>query len=400
MMKFLARLFAPLASLRLTVFCLAAAMVLVFAGTLAQRSLDPFVVQTRYFQSWMVWWEASPGGFRMPMFPGGHLIGAVLLANLLVSLIARFRLTWRKTGTQLIHLGLIIMLAGGLITDLFSVSSFMGINEGQTKNYSEDDQRVELAVIDPSGTEMDTVTTIPGKRLARGGEIAHESLPFRLVVRGFYQNSEINMIGGNSVAAIPASTKGTGARVSVTAKPPATGLNERDTMSVVVEVKPADGGEPLGTWLVSDALAAVQDLDFKGKTWTLQLRPLRYYKPYSLTLDEFSHEVYPGSQIPKDFSSHVTLDDPVLGDRRPVRIYMNHPLRHQGDTYYQSSFNQRGFDTILQVVRNPGYATPYIACIVISMGLIWQFMFHLVHFIARRSALERKPAVGKPQTAV
>lgn len=385
MMKPLARLLGPLASLRLTVFCLSAAMVLVFAGTIAQRTMDIFIVQTQYFQSWLVWWQSAPGGFRFPMFPGGHLIGAVLLANLVASFIVRFEWSFRKIGFYLTHIGLIIMLAGGLATDLLSVNSFMRLMEGETKNYSESDQQVELAVIDPSDGEMDAVTAIPGARLARGGEITHPSLPFKLVVRGFYQNSELAMIGGEAASAVPASNKGTGSRVSIKAKAPATGVNERNSMSAVLEVFPSKGGESLGTWLVSDVLSAAQEIPHEGKTWTLQLRPQRHYKPYSLTLVDFSHTVYPGSQIPKDFSSHVTLDDPTIGDRRPVRIYMNHPLRHQGDTYYQSSFMQQGSGTVLQVVRNPSYAAPYVACAVISVGLIWQFMFHLIGFIARRS---------------
>ncbi|MCF7675395.1 MAG: cytochrome c biogenesis protein ResB, partial [Akkermansiaceae bacterium] len=185
---------------------------------------------------------------------------------------------------------------------------------------------------------------------------------------------------------VPASTMGTGTRVSVTAKAPATRRTDRrDIVSAVIEVMPAGGGKSLGTWLVSDGLAAAQKLELDGKTWTIQLRKMRYYKPYSLTLDDFSHKVYPGSQIPKDFSSHITLDDPTLGDRRAVRIYMNHPLRHQGDTYYQSSFMQQDAGTVLQVVRNPGYTAPYIACVIVSVGLIWQFMIHLVQFIVRRS---------------
>lgn len=390
MMKAISRLLAPIASLRLTVFCLAAAMVLVFAGTIAQRTMDIYIVQTQYFQSWVVWWQSAPGSFRIPMFPGGHLIGAVLLVNLLASMITRFKWSWRKLGIQLIHLGLIIMLGGGLATDLFSVNSFMRLMEGETRNYSEDDQRVELAVIDTSDAAMDTVTAIPGARLAKGGEIVHNSLPFRLAVSGFYQNSELNMIGEKSPGVVPASTKGVGTRVSVTAKPPATGVNERNTMSAVVEVISAKGGS-LGTWLLSDALASAQEVELEGKVWTIQLRPARYYKPYSLTLVDFSHTVYPGSQIPKDFSSHVTLDDPTIGDRRPVRIYMNHPLRHQGDTYYQSSFMQQGTGTVLQVVRNPGFAAPYIACGVISAGLIWQFMAHLIQFITRRGAKRQSP---------
>ena len=40
------------------------------------------------------------------------------------------------------------MLAGGLFTDLFAVESHMRLSGGDTKNYSEDHQHMELAVID------------------------------------------------------------------------------------------------------------------------------------------------------------------------------------------------------------------------------------------------------------
>src|SRR5512137_381567 len=112
--------------------------------------------------------------------------------------------------------------------------------------------------------------------------------------------------GGPSVAA---STMGTGARVAVTAKPRATRMDERDSMSAVLEIIPAKGGESLGTWLVSDSLAAPQEFEVDGRKWSIQLRPARYYKPYSLTLKDFTHEVYPGTEIPKNFSSKVNLAD-------------------------------------------------------------------------------------------
>jgi hypothetical protein len=39
---------------------------------------------------------------------------------------------------------------------------------------------------------------------------------------------------------------------------------------------------------------------------------------------------------------------------------------------------------VLQVVRNPGWLTPYIGCALVGAGLVIQFMFHLVGFIAKR----------------
>ena len=100
------------------------------------------------------------------------------------------------------------MLAGGLATDLFSVSSYMRLKEGETKNYSEDSMRMELAVTDLTDPETDQVTAVPGEVLADGGAITHESLPFRIVVRGFYRNSELRMIGQNGGSSVPASSQG------------------------------------------------------------------------------------------------------------------------------------------------------------------------------------------------
>jgi len=383
MMTALTRLLGGLSSLRLTIICLAAAFVLVFAGTLAQVRLGLFFVQEQYFQSWFVWWSASSGSFKIPVFPGGHLIGAVLLVNLLASLVRRFSVSWRKLGIQLIHLGIIIMLAGGLATDLFSVSSFMRLKEGETKNYSDDSTRMELAVTDLTKKESAQVTAVPGDVLADGGTITHKSLPFRMVVKGFFRNSDLQMIGQDNSSAVPAASNGAGMRISIKAIPRATKMDARDVMSAVLEIVPANGGASLGTWLVSDAMAVPQEFDLDGRHWSLELRPARYYKPYSLSLIDFTHETYPGTQIAKNFSSKVTLDDAEQNEHRQAVIYMNHPLRYRGDTYYQSGFEPDNSGTVLQVVRNPSYQAPYIACVLVSLGLIFQFTLHLTGFARR-----------------
>src|SRR4029077_9225778 len=148
-------------SLKRTIVCLAAGMALIFAGTLAQVHLGIHEAQQRYFQSWLVWWPAEGSGFKIPIFPGGHFIGAVLLVNLIAAHAKRFRWAWRKLGIHLTHAGLIIMLAGGLFTDPFAVERHMRLTGGETKNYSEHQRRVELAVIDTTSSDFDQVTAIP-----------------------------------------------------------------------------------------------------------------------------------------------------------------------------------------------------------------------------------------------
>jgi ResB-like family protein len=372
-------------SLKLTIVCLAAGMALIFAGTLAQVHLGIHEAQQRYFQSWLVWWPAEGHGFRIPIFPGGHLIGAVLLINLIAAHAKRFHWAWRKLGIHLTHAGLIIMLAGGLFTDLFAVESHMRLQGGDTKNYSEDQRHMELAVIDTTDNDLDQVTAIPESILKTNRTIDHWSLPFKIVVRNFYQNSRLRMLNEAGGEARPIANQGPGAMIAVEPIPRTTAQDERDVPAAAIEIVPKDGGS-LGTWLVSDALGAPQTFSCAGRSWLIAMRTARYYKSYSVTLQKFTHERYAGTEIPKNFASKVTLIDPERSVNRDVLIYMNHPLRYRGETFYQAGFELNDQATILQVVHNPSFLAPYFACVIVAAGLLVQFGIHLVGFARKRRA--------------
>jgi hypothetical protein len=113
------------------------------------------------------------------------------------------------------------------------------------------------------------------------------------------------------------------------------------------------------------------------------LRSERHYQPFSITLEKFSHDIYAGTDIPKNFSSKIRLNL-ADGNTREVLIYMNNPLRYAGLTYYQQSFANEDRTSILEVVRNPSWLVPYIACTAIALGLVIQFLIHLVAFAGKR----------------
>jgi hypothetical protein len=131
-----------------------------------------------------------------------------------------------------------------------------------------------------------------------------------------------------------------------------------------------------------------------GKNFTFALRPRRIYFPFSLKLLKATHTVYEGTDIPKDFRSLVQLQNPQTGENREVEISMNHPLRYVGLTFYQYQMDAgqsaqqagRAPSSVLQVVHNPGWLTPYIGCAMVAAGLVIQFMFHLVGFVSKRKA--------------
>lgn len=377
------RLYAVLTSLRLTVVCLVLAMVLVFWGTLAQVELGLYRVQKEFFQSLFVCWQPAGTTLRIPVFPGGYLLGGVLLANLILAHRRFYRATWRQAGIVLIHAGLVLLLVGQWTSDLLSVESVLHLREGETKNYSEMPRQVELAIVDTSDPRLDRVVAVPQSLLEAGGELRVAALPFGVRVRRFVPNA---MLAERSPgdARPPAASQGAGARVILAELPPASGPAARDVPAAVIELLGAEGS--LGTWLVSELLPEPQTCRVEGRSFSLAMRPRRLVKPYSLTLLEFRRETYPGTDIPREFSSRLRLRDDRTGEERQVLIYMNHPLRHGGETYYQADYDPDDRGTVLQVVRNPTWLTPYLACGLVSVGLIFQCLRRLLEFTASRWA--------------
>lgn len=371
-----------LSSLRLTVVCLGLGMLLVFLGTLAQVHLGIHAVQARYFQSLLVYWSPAGANWKIPILPGGYLLGTVLLLNLLAAHAVRFQLSKKKLGIILLHFGVILLLIGQLLTGLYARETQMRMDEGQTLGYSEAPREVELAVIDSTDPNFDQVVAIPEEVLAHQGMIQNPTLPFTIKVREFMPNSRLATRSQVPQAPPSAATVGFGKNVVVTPEPPTVKDDERDLSAAFIDLDSVQG--PLGTWLVSNAISEPQSFTLAGHTYSLIMRQRRFYKQFALTLLDFAHDRYAGTDIPKNFSSRVRLIDFQRGENREVLISMNDPLRYRGFTFYQSGFDNDDKTSILQVVKNPAMLLPYIACGLVALGLVTQFSMHLFGFVRER----------------
>jgi hypothetical protein len=375
------RLIKFFTSLKLTVVCLALAVLLVFFGTLAQVDLGLYKAQNEFFRSFLVYWGPKGADWRIPVFPGGYLIGGILLINLVAAHYSRFGLRRDKIGIIITHVGLILLLLGQLATDMLSTESSLHLRNGETKNYSESDRLTELAVIDRSDPKKQKVVAIPDSILARDSVIRTPELPFEVRVKHFYPNS---LLAGGSMDGFEksAATQGPGAGIWIREEPRTTKMEERDLPSALVELEA--GGTSMGTWLVSIQLDQLQTAMAQGRPYDLVLRLRRHYIPFALQLIEFRHDIYAGTDIPKNFSSQVRVLNPATGEDREVKIKMNSPLRYSGLTFYQASFDPDDKGSVLEVVRNPSWVTPYLACLLVGVGLAVQFLSHLIPFVKRR----------------
>jgi hypothetical protein len=441
------KFFKVLASLRLTVVLFVLSMLLVFFGTVAQMDQGLFTVLHSFFRCFLAWipfqvflrfgqvffglpttWEVS-GTFP---FPGGYTLGLLLLINLIAAHAVRFRpfrrvrtrpgagaegepkslglgsgklqFEWKKTGILLIHSGLVIMLLGEAVTGFFAVESTMTLVEGDSVNFVDVSNSVELAVTDPSDPKVNHVVTIPGKMLQEGKVISHDDLPFDIQVQERWDNTALadvtGMHGEESTKDVFFTTKGTPVRIIPGGEKRGVDGEREDAVSARLVFRPKEGEGESTTRLLSmffyknylarQLVFPPQYVTAGGKAYRVELRPKRVYKPYTVQLIKFTHATFQGTSTPKDFASDVRVTDPEEKEDRTVHIWMNHPLFYRGETFYQAGYLNtsqgapRG--TVLQVVRNPGWVMPYLSCVMVALGMVIHFGVNLKKFQERRAA--------------
>ncbi|WP_346856593.1 cytochrome c biogenesis protein CcsA [uncultured Draconibacterium sp.] len=106
--------------------------------------------------------------------------------------------------------------------------------------------------------------------------------------------------------------------------------------------------------------------------------------PFSIHLNDFQLERYPGSQSPSSFASEVTLKDEGKGIDQNIRIFMNNTLNHRGYKFFQSSYDMDEQGTILSVnhdfwgtwISYLGYALMIIGFIssLVNKGSYFQYL--------------------------
>lgn len=331
----------------------------------------------------------------------GGLAGLLLLAGCVML----FR---KRAGVVLLHAGIGLLMANELVVHFLHVESQMTIREGQVVNYSEDIRSTELAIVDPDySADQQQVVVVPETHLTRsGGLISDPLLPFDIRVERWLPNASRprKLKPGETSAA----TDGVGVQWTVDQMPAGTGTDTSgavDQPAAYVTVLEKSTGRELGTYLLSTVFSTLnfaEKVRVDGQGYDLSLRFRRLYKPYSVELIDVRFDKYPGTTKARNYSSDIRLVDASSGVDRNVRIWMNNPLRYGSETFYQSEFKtdvRTGQEvTGLQVVKNTGWMIPYVACMIVAVGMLAHFGLTLLRFLSRQS--RAKPvAAGADQNA-
>lgn len=106
----------------------------------------------------------------------------------------------------------------------------------------------------------------------------------------------------------------------------------------------------------------------QGREYAYTYGPKAVQLPFSLHLDDFEMERYPGSQSPSSYASEVVVMD---GEGSfPYRIFMNNVLNHRGYRFYQSSYDTDEQGTVLAVNQDrPGTYLSYLGYFLLALGM-------------------------------
>ncbi len=147
------------------------------------------------------------------------------------------------------------------------------------------------------------------------------------------------------------------------------------------------GGETRPIWLrrsVSLDQPKPEIVTFRDGAYALAFDADRKPLGFELKLEDFEVGFEPGTQQPTKFESKVRLTDKSEGIRDEAHtIWMNHPLDHNGYTFYQMRYQpdidpqtdrpSGRFLSVFQVATNPGRSTIYTGCLLVVLGAFFQF---------------------------
>jgi len=329
------------ASLKLAVGLMAAIGVAMAAATIYEARHTRAETQMLFYQSW--WF-------------------GILLVTLAINIFAATLIRWpfplRRIGFPITHLGILVILAGALITNRFGVEGQLRLDErAASDRVSLPGWAVRIEATDAEGNQaVDVPIPMDPLRPARGrgSSVAIGDSGLVLTFLDFLPNSH---------------WEGRGAADATSAVVRAAPRDDEHVEEPALRVEARVGSESRALWL-SQRHAVI--VSAGGRAFRLTLDHTALQLPFSVRLDRFERETYPGTDQAAMFASHVTLRGNGIDGERSATIRMNQPLKFGGYTFFQSGFdrNPMGTASILTVSRDPGKWAVYTGFFLVCAGVI------------------------------
>lgn len=332
-------------------------MVLLILGTVSQKDLGLYNAVQIFINSWILWIGSIPT-------PGGLTTLSIIFLGLLVKFVFYSPWSWQKAGTILTHLGVLLLLIGGIITAIANKEGFMIIPEN-AKSQVVSDYKNRIFLIKQ---EDQTTKEILFDDIEKGDVFTHQNLNIKILEK--CNNCGVRSPSGNFV-----NLEGLAANMEL--YPIADEKNiEANFSGLILGIK-KQYNDTFKTHILMEDIPRRPEINIDGTIISFHLERESTRLPFSLYLKDFRKIDYPGTIKAQGFESDLIIQD---GDVEwPVTIRMNEPLRYKGYSFYQSSFDQTDGKevTVLNVVHNVGRIFPYISTLIIFIGLLLHLIIRL-----------------------
>lgn len=111
-----------------------------------------------------------------------------------------------------------------------------------------------------------------------------------------------------------------------------------------------------------------------GKRVVIQLIKSSLTLPFEFILEKFKMDKNPGTNSPASYESFVKLFTTDGSENH--HIFMNNPLKYNGFTFYQASYQQDtkgNYSSTLSANMDPGRPIKYLGSILLILGAIWHY---------------------------
>jgi len=372
-----------LESLTLCVILLFASIVLIFSATLDQVHLGVWAVQEKYIKSLIVYRSIPELKIEIPVFPGGYLIGGLLLLNIIFIHTKRFAFRLKNFGLTLTHLGLLLLIISLGLSSIFEKEYEMHLSRGVPKNFSENNSNLAFRLTEIKSDREVVIFSTPTDELSRKTLISPSTSPFLVKVLSYYPNAALLPTSSFPSDITNPATEGYGD--SLIAKPIPIDFTSISANHPALMVQITNPAGSTATYLVSSAVNESESFNYLDHKFNISLSPEHDALPFDITLTSFNHTDYFGTHIPKVITSHLRISEPLHSVQRDVILTMNSPLRLAGRTFYQAGYENNDQTSIIKVVKNPTWQLPYLSCALMTVGLLLHFIYQLILVVRSRS---------------
>lgn len=346
------RFFKFLSDVKLLNITLPILMVYLVIGTVAQKYIGLYQATHDIFYSPIFWigFIPVPG---MPIFMG------ILVLNLTCYVFLRNPWERKKVGTLVSHIGVILLLVGGLYTALFSKTGYIDLAISEIGTHVSDYHNRDFIVRDMKTNKITS---------------DFSALPVSIRTVESCQNCEIIKRTEKNET-----FQGMAQNMQLVDKELEL-QNEENMAGITFTVQ---GSENDGTYLVLEGVPQYPEITVNDQIYRFELNKAKRALPFDIQLIDFRRINHPGINMAFSYESDVLITDHDV--QWQSTIGMNEPLRYKGYTFFQSSFIETpiGDRSVLSVVQNAGRAFPYIPGFAICLGI-------LMHLILNVSTLTKK----------